>query len=43
LLEEIDTVRDVLREGGSRARQYAGQVLERASRACGVWSAYRSR
>lgn len=40
---QVDTVRDVLREGGRRAREKAAEVLERASRACGVWSAYRSR
>lgn len=33
-----DYVRDVLREGGRRARQKAAEVLDRASRACGVWS-----
>ena len=42
LEKDPDTVRDVLREGGRRAREKAAEVLERARRACGIWTSGRN-
>jgi len=38
LEKDPDTVHDILRDGGRRAREKAAEVLDRASRACGVWN-----